>query len=146
MPAVTPPSPRQLPYRTSLRYYINELRSQYDGRTITTPDGYSIKFYLGSDAACEHVICGKGKTVINYGRAKRIPFIEYMLMNETIRDVKLNLKTRNICFVSSICSCIIVCSRINDTTFKFISFFHDGNKSKSYIGSFNNPRDYRTYI
>lgn len=135
--------PQKLIYSTDLNFYIEELRTAYNGKRLTTSDGYEISFYLNNDYACEHVICGKGKKKINYGRALRIPYIKYILINESVRVIRLNKKTGNVCFVSRVCSSIVVCSIVRNKELKFITFYNDGSKNKSKIDSFDDCSCYR---
>lgn len=138
-----PSLPQKLIYSTDLNFYIEELRAAYNGKRLITSDGYEISFYLNNDYACEHVICGKGKKNVNYGRALRIPYIEYILLNESVRVIRLNKKTGNICFVSRVCSSVVICSIVRNKELKFITFYNDGSKNKTGIDSFDDRSCYR---
>jgi|GEM_PF-1248752 len=141
--STVPSVPQQLIYSTDIQYYISELRTRHNGQRLATPDGYDVAFYLNRDYDCEHVICGKGKTVINYGRARRIPCIQYILMNDSVRTVRRNKKTGNICFVSRTCGCVVICSVVRKKELKFVSLIYDGHKNKTYLDSFDNRSDYQ---
>lgn len=141
--STTPPIPQQLIYSTDIQYYISELRTRHNGQRLTTPDGYDVAFYLNRDYDCEHVICGKGKTIIDYGRAKRIPCIHYILMNDSVRVVRRNKKTGNICFISRLCSCVVICSVVRNKELKFVSLIYDHRTNNSYINTFDNHSNYQ---
>jgi len=136
-------TPDLLIYSSDLGYYVEELRRQYNGRKIITPDGYKISFYLNQDVACTHAICGKGKDKINYARAQRITYIEFILMDDTVRVVRQDKITNNICFVSRQHSYIVVCSVVRNKELKFISQFYDQSRSNSYIDKFDDRSKYK---
>lgn len=135
--------PSKLPYSTDIQYYVDYLRNNYDGKKIITPEGYEVNFYLEKDSACLHVVCGKGKAAVNHSRARMIPYIEHVLLDETTRVVRFNKKSHNICFVSRKYSYVIICSVIRNKELKFISQFYDQSKNKTYIDSFDNRSMYR---
>jgi hypothetical protein len=138
-----PSQPSKLPYSTDIQYYVDYLRNNYGGKKITTPEGYEVRFYLEKDSDCLHVVCGKGKTAVNHARARMIPYIEYVLLDESTRVLRFNKKSRNICFVSRKHSYVIICSVIRNKELKFISQFYDQSKNKTYIDSFDNRSMYR---
>ncbi len=138
----TPSVPSRLSYSTDKQFYVDELRRMYNGKRLQTPDGYTVSFYLNRDSDCEHVICGKGKQSVNHDRARRIPCIEYMLFYPEVRELKINKKTRNICFVSRVCGCVLVCSVVRNKELKFVTFFYDGSKGKRYINEFDDRSKY----
>jgi hypothetical protein len=138
-----PSPPQQLMYSTDLQFYIDELRTRYNGKRMQTPDGYDVAFYLNRDYDCEHVICGKGKQIIDYGRARRVPYIEYIILHDSTRVVRLNKKTKNICFVSRACRCIVICSVVRDKELKFVTMIYDRSNNMTYLNSFDNYSDYQ---
>ena len=134
--------PAELIYSTDLQFYINELRTRYSGKRLQTPDGYEVAFYLNRDYDCEHVVCGKGKRVIDYSRARKIPHIEFILINENVRVVRMDKKTRNICFVSRLCKCVLICSVVRSKELKFVSLIPDRTNNTSYLDKFDNRSKY----
>jgi len=138
-----PDLPDELIYSTDLQFYINELRTRYNEQCLYTPDGYEVVFYLNRDFDCEHVICGKGKRVIDYSRARKIPHISFILLNENSRDIRIDKKTRNVCFVSRSCKCVLICSVIRNKKLKFISLIPDRTNNMNYLNKFDNHNKYR---
>lgn len=136
----TPPA--ELIYSTDLQFYVDELRAGYNGQRLQTPDGYEVAFYLNRDYDCEHVICGKGKRIIDYSRARKIPHISFILLNESVRVVRVDKKTRNICFVSRLCKCVLICSVVRSRELKFVSLIPDRTSSMTYLDKFDNRSKY----
>lgn len=137
-----PQLPSQLAYSTDLQFYVDELRAMYNGQRMQTPDGYEVAFYLNRDYDCEHVICGKGKKTVDYGRAMRIPYIGHILMHDSTRVVRANKRSRQVCFVSRASSCVVICSTVRDKELKFITLIYDRRKNQSYLDKFDNRYDY----
>lgn len=139
---LSPALPTELIYSTDLQFYIDELRVRYNGQRLQTPDGYEVAFYLNRDYDCEHVICGKGKRAIDYSRARKIPHIAFILLNESTRVVRLDKKTRNVCFVSRVCKCVLICSVVRSKELKFVSLIPDRTNSMTYLDKFDNRSKY----
>lgn len=114
-------TPPLLPYSTDQQYYVDELRRLHDGNTLTTPDGYTIKFFLGSDHDCLHALNGKDNANFNVRRCQHISYIEHVLMDATVRVVRKNRRSTNICFVSHTLKYAVVCSVIRGKELKFIT-------------------------
>lgn len=137
------PAPQILNYSTDVQYYVEEIRGRYNARTIITPEGYEVKFFLNTDKDCMHALCGKGSDRFNHLRARHISLIEHVLTDASIRSLYLNRKTRNICFVSESLGYVVICSVMKDKKLKFITQFPEIGKSTSYVDGFNDRTKYK---
>ena len=138
-------TPSLLPYSTDQQFYIDELRNRYGGRTITTPDGYTVKFFLGEDKHCLHALNGKGDPrrrsppPFNAYRSRHIAYIEYILMDVSTRVIRINRQSGNICFVAHALKYAVICKPSKKKSLKFVTQLIGTTK---YMNDFDNRSKY----
>jgi len=132
-------TPPILLFSTDQQYYIDELKRLYNGRVLITPDGYTVKFFLNSDHDCLHALNGKDKTNFNRLRCRHISYIEYVLMEFSIRVVRKNRSSTNICFVSHSLKYAVICKVVRGKELKFVTQIMG---SENYINGFDDRSKY----
>ena len=132
-------TPPLLPYSTDQQYYVDELRRLYNRRTLITPDGYTVKFFLNSDRDCLHALNGKDRANFNCRRCRHISYIEHVLMELSVRVVRKNRNSTNICFVSHVLKYAVVCSVIRGKELKFVTQVMG---TTNYINNFDDRSKY----
>ncbi len=136
--------PSKLPYREDIEYYINYLQQNLNGARVTLPEGKEVYFFFDKREDCTHLLCGKGKSKINYSRARTLSWIKYILLTESERVVKKNLKTKNIVFISQKNNYIIVCAENKGKLFLFMVTQYLA-KNVNYFDRFQDPTKYKDY-
>lgn len=132
--------------------YIARLQSEYNGKTITIPEGRKVVFYLNRENDCKHCFCGKqkkgfsGQAVfepMNPLRAQRLLWVKFILENQSARIVKKSLGTNNLAFVCNELNYVVICSILPNGDLKFITqYVISGNGIKK----FEDTQKYENFV
>jgi len=98
----------------SYQEYVDRLKLEYHNKTIVTPEGKKVVFFLEPEYKCSHFLCGDKGSKINNLRAQNILFIRYILENLKTRVIKRHLPTNRVVFYSDMFSCVIICAEIKN--------------------------------
>lgn len=113
--------------------YIDRLRSEYDNKIITIPEGKKVLFFLSKDINCVHAFCGKNGKNFNPFRAQRILWIKYILENKETRIIKQSTENTNVVFYCEQLGYLVVCSVMPRGDFKFITQYIADKRKKAQL-------------